>query len=113
MPLPDGQYAGVFTQKSALKNFSAKVKIVLKNGDYQILPEPSSGQISVYPVGQGEYHISSEKVKFEDKGIYLMIIDGSLIVSGDYQYEFDGHNLQLRKSSPDNSTVNQFVLAKM
>jgi hypothetical protein len=87
--LIDGTYKGTFKVAYASGVQTGNTTITLKGGYFTC-----KGNENYIPAGgSGLYSFTELKINFEDHNLWTANFDGNLILSGNYNYTFDGQKL--------------------
>lgn len=89
--IEDGTYKGTFTVTYSSGTQSGYTTLVLKNGEFSC-----SGNTNKIPAGgSGTFSSSNSTVTFNDENFWTADFDWNLILSGTYDYTFNGENLKI------------------
>ena len=99
-PIKEGVYSGTINveyfgdmpPKSWWRGGSGKITLELENGKFtcKYSNEIPGG-------GSGNYLINANKITFNDENMWLANFDGGLILTGEYNFSFDGIKLKFSK----------------
>lgn len=105
--IEEGTYAGTFTVKYNSGKQSGKTTLVLKNGTFSC-----TGNSNRIPAGgSGSYTFENGKITFNEVNSWTADFDWNLILSGEYNYTFNGKKLNI--SADKNGVGNyEYVLEK-
>ena len=87
--LEEGTYSGIFTVTYSSGKRTGETTLKLENGKY--ICTSNSGRIPAG--GSGNYSINNKKITFNDVNFWTADFDWNLILSGEYDYTFDGKRL--------------------
>lgn len=88
----EGTYTVVFNYgKSNSYTNSGETQLILGQDYYSI----TGNTYITPPFSLGKYELSSTNIVFQDTIYHTAEFDGSLIIHGEYQYEFDGNTLTM------------------
>jgi len=89
LEIKDGTYKGTFTVTYNSGTQSGQTTLELKNGKFSC-----SGNTNRIPAGgSGTFSSDNKKITFNDENTWTANFDWNLILSGKYDYTFDGKNL--------------------
>ncbi|MFY7786765.1 MAG: hypothetical protein ACOVQA_02720 [Thermoflexibacteraceae bacterium] len=91
--IEDGTYKGTFSviYSSGIK--TGQTTLVLMNGKFSC-----SGNSNRIPAGgSGTFSSDNNKITFNDENFWTTEFDGSLVLTGTYNYTFDGKKLQISR----------------
>jgi hypothetical protein len=111
LPIVNGVYEGVFTLTSPNGTFTGNTTLELNNNRFV-----ASGNSNRIPAGgSGNFHLSADrqKITFQDENFWTADFDWSLILTGKFEYSFDGEMLEFTRSNDDGSTVQRYQLTKI
>lgn len=87
--IKDGTYKGTFTVTYSSGTQTGQTTLELKNGKFTC-----SGNSNRIPAGgSGTFSSDNGKITFNDKNAWTADFDWNLILSGNYDYTFDGKKL--------------------
>lgn len=91
LDLKDGTYKGTFTVTYSSGTQTGQTTLVLKNGKFSC-----SGNSNRIPAGgSGTFSSDNKKITFNDENFWTADFDWNLILSGKYDYTFDGKTLKI------------------
>lgn len=89
--LQGGTYAGTFTVTYGSETQTGQTTLELENGNFTC-----SGNSNRIPAGgSGTYSFDKDKITFNDENLWTADFDWNLILSGEYNYTFDGKKLKI------------------
>ncbi len=89
--LANGIYKGTFKVVYSSQQFTGKVTLTIQDENFHCI-----GDSNQYPAGgSGAYIITKDKITFKDKNLWTADFDWNLILSGDYDYSWDGRCLKI------------------
>ena len=98
--IKDGTYKGTFTVRYSEGDLfgetacTGETTLKLNNGKYSC-----TGNSNRVPAGgSGKYSVSDNKIIFEDENYWTADFDHNMILSGEFDYTFDGKNLKFSRS---------------
>lgn len=87
--IKDGTYKGTFTVTYSCGTQSGQTPLELKNGKFSC-----SGNSNRIPAGgSGTFSSNNKKITFNDENVWTADFDWNLILSGQYDYTFEGKKL--------------------
>ena len=99
--IKEGTYKGTFTVTYDSGTQTGKTTLELKNGKFSC-----SGDSNRIPAGgSGTYSFDNGKINFNDENFWTADFDWNLILSGKYDYTFDGKKLRI---SADKNNVGHY-----
>ncbi len=103
-----GDYTGTFVHSTiAGRYMTAHVTVHLGKNDFS----GSSDMVNYPAICRGTWEVSGNALQFNDQCIWPANFDWTLILTGSYEYHFDGKHLSLSNNIPDNT--NQYELDKV
>lgn len=91
LEIKEGTYHGTFTVTYDSGTQTGQTTLVLNNGRYTC-----SGNSNRIPAGgSGTYSFDKDKITFNDENFWTADFDWNLILSGEYNFSFDGKKLQI------------------
>ena len=101
LDIKDGTYKGTFTVTYSSGMQTGQTTLELKNGKFSC-----SGNSNRIPAGgSGTFSTDNNKITFNDENFWTADFDWNLILSGKYDYSFDGQKL---KFSADKNGVGNY-----
>ena len=89
--IKDGTYKGTFTVTYSSGTQTGQTTLELKNGKFSC-----SGYSNRIPAGgSGTFSSDNNKITFNDENAWTADFDWNLILSGKYDYTFDGKKLKI------------------
>ena len=89
--IKEGTYKGTFTVTYSSETQSGQTTLELKNGKFSC-----SGNSNRIPAGgSGTFSSGNNKITFNDENVWTADFDWNLILSGNYDYTFDGKKLKI------------------
>jgi hypothetical protein len=102
LDVKDGTYKGTFTVIYRSGVQTGQTTLELKNGKFSC-----SGNSNRIPAGgSGSFSYDSKKIAFNDENAWTADFDWNLILSGKYDYTFDGKTLKI---SANKNAVGNYV----
>ena len=93
----EGTYKGTFTVTYSSGTQTGQTTLELKNGKFSC-----SGNSNRIPAGgSGTYSFDNGKITFNDENLWTADFDWNLILSGQYDYTFDGKKLKISADKND------------
>ena len=87
--IKEGTYKGTFTVTYSSGTQTGQTTLELKNGKFSC-----SGNSNRIPAGgSGTYSLDNGKITFNDENFWTADFDWNLILSGQYDYSFNGNKL--------------------
>jgi hypothetical protein len=111
LPIADGFYKGTFTLTSSTSMMSGDLTIEIKGDRFT-----ASGNSNRIPAGgSGTWSLDPDKqlIVFQDENFWTADFDWSLILSGEFNYSFNGESLVLTRNVGDGSTTQKYELKKV
>jgi hypothetical protein len=108
--LTDGVYEGTFMLLNQSGSYSGNTSLTITGNRFN-----ASGNANRLPAGgSGIYSLANDRqsISFNDENFWTADFDWSLILSGAFQYNFDGINLVLTRTMGDGSTIQTYNLQK-
>lgn len=108
--LEEGSYTGDFKVSYGTTVHSGKTSLTIEGNRFS-----STAGESRFPAGgSGVCNKKNDKIVFSDQNFWTADFDWGLILSGEYEYSFDGSNLHLKKEMKHDggSTVYEYHLKK-
>lgn len=93
--LAEGSYQGTFTVIYNSGTQSGETTLELKNGRFSC----SANSNRIPAGGSGSYTIDKNTITFSDENPHTAEFDWGLVLSGKYNYTFDGSDLKLERVS--------------
>ncbi len=94
--LREGVYSGNFTVEYSSETYTSSTTLIINDNNFSsISTEPNFSSR-----GSGTYAIHDDVVTFNDENLWLANFDWGLILSGDYDYTYQGGLLTLSKTNP-------------
>ena len=91
MEIKDGTYKGTFTVTYSTGTQNGQTTLEMRNGKFSC-----SGNTNRIPAGgSGTFSSDNKKITFNDENAWTADFDWNLILSGKYDYTFDGKNFIL------------------
>jgi hypothetical protein len=91
MEIKDGTYKGTFTVTYSTGTQNGQTTLEMRNGKFSC-----SGNTNRIPAGgSGTFSSDNKKITFNDENARTADFDWNLILSGKYDYTFDGKNFIL------------------
>jgi len=89
--IKEGTYKGTFTVTYSSGTQTGQTTLELKNGKFSC-----SGTSNRIPAGgSGTFSSDNNKITFNDENVWTADFDWNLILSGNYDYTFDGKKLKI------------------
>lgn len=89
--IEDGTYKGKFTVTYSSGTQSGQTTLVLKNGEFSCSGNPTK----IPAGGSGTFSSNNSTITFNDVNFWTADFDWNLILSGTYDYTFNGKNLKI------------------
>jgi len=96
-PIEEGTYSGTFTVTYSSGKKFGTTTIKLENGEYICTSNPDR----IPAGGSGNYSVHKNKIIFNDVNFWTADFDWNLILSGEYDYTFDGKKLKISANKND------------
>jgi len=95
--LKEGTYSGTFTVTYSSGKKTGTTTLKLENGKYICTGNPDF----IPAGGSGTYSINNDKIVFVDENFWTANFDWNLILTGEYNYTFNGKKLKISAHKND------------
>lgn len=96
LPIPPGEYSGIFYLQEANGSLQSNPVIVTFSGDNYV---GSVGSDRIPAGGSGNYLISNDSITFSDINIWTADFDWNLILNGSYSFQKTNSKIILLKGT--------------